>query len=121
VLLSGREIPWEVDPEARRADAASMVEYFENFRKGFHGDVAQHQRDFFMFMSWFYFSPFICELRNHAVVEHKFIFDFPMFSVLFGKSNCGKTSLVQTLMGSMFGEWEFVDKSQFTAAIWGAS
>ena len=93
-----------------------MVEYLENFRKGFHGDVAQHQRDFFMFMSWFYFSSFICELRNHAVVEHKFIFDFPMFSVLFGKSNCGKTSLVQTLMGSMFGEWEFVDKSQFTGS-----
>jgi hypothetical protein len=33
---------------------------------------------------------------------------------LFGKSNCGKTRLIETLMGSMFGHYHFLDKNDFT-------
>jgi hypothetical protein len=114
VLLSGKEISLNVRPEEVKSDVECFVEYFENFKKGFYGNVPRHQKDFFMFMSWFYFSPFVCDLRNHAIVSDKFIFDYPMFSVLFGKSNSGKTSLIQTLMMSMFGESSFIDKQYFT-------
>ncbi len=115
VLLSGKEISLDVRPEAVRSDVECFVEYFENFKKGFYGNVPRHQKDFFMFMSWFYFSPFICDLRNNAIASDKFIYDYPMFAVLFGKSNSGKTSLIQTLMMSMFGESSFVDKECFTS------
>ena len=114
VQLSGKEISLNPEPEAVRADVQCWVEYFENFQKGFTGDVFKHQRDYFMFMSWFYLSPFVCDLRNNAIVSDKFIFDYPMFAILFGKSNSGKTSLIQTLMMSMFGEYSFVDKKYFT-------
>lgn len=116
IFLSGKEIHLEVSPEALRSDVACIIEYFENFKKGFHGNVAQHQKDYFMFMCWFYMAPFICDLRNNAIVNDKFIFDYPMFAIVFGKSNSGKTSLIQTLMMSMFGEWSFVDKEYFTSS-----
>lgn len=115
VLLSGKEMPLNVSPDAVRSDVECFIEYFENFKKGFYGDVSRHQKDYFMFMSWFYLSPFVCDLRNHAIASDKFIFDYPMFAVLFGKSNSGKTSLIQTLMMSMFGEHSFVDKQYFTS------
>lgn len=116
ILLSGKEISLEVSPEALHSDVACIIEYFENFKKGFHGNVAQHQKDYFMFMCWFYMAPFVCDLRNNAIVNDKFIFDYPMFAIVFGKSNSGKTKLIETLMMSMFGEWSFVDKEFFTSS-----
>ena len=115
ILLSGRELSLDVQKDQLKSDVNSFIEYFGNFEKGFHGNVKQLQKDYFMFMNWFYLSPLICDLRNHAISENIYIYDFPMFAVLFGKSNCGKTSLVRTLMKSMFGEWEFVEKESFTA------
>lgn len=114
VLLTGREVPLAPSQTDVQSDVACFFEYFENFRNGFHGDVFQHQKDYFLFLCWFYFSPFICELRNHAIAEQEFIFDFPLFAILYGKSNCGKTRLIETLMRSMFGYHQFVEKSQFT-------
>jgi hypothetical protein len=114
VFLSGTEISLRVDREQLNSDIACIVQYFENFNNGFHGDVVQHQKDYFMFMSWLYFSPFVCDFRNQAIAGQDYIFDFPLFAVLYGKSNCGKTRLVETLMKSMFGHWQFVDKVNFT-------
>jgi hypothetical protein len=67
-----------------------------------------------MFMSWFYISPFVCDFRNRAIHGQEYIFDYPLFAVLFGKSNCGKTRLIETLMRSMFGYHRFIDKNDFT-------
>ena len=114
ILLSGREISLLTDAESVHADVALFVEYFDNFRNGFLGDIAQHQRDFFAFMCWLYASPFVCDLRNHAAIERDYIFDYPLFAILYGKSNCGKTRLIETVMKSMFGYYQFVDKGQFT-------
>ena len=114
VFLCGKEVLLEVDREQLKSDTACIVQYFENFNNGFHGDVAQHQKDYFMFMCWLYFSPFVCDFRNQAIAGQDYIFDYPLFAILYGKSNCGKTRLVETLMQSMFGHWKFVDKSDFT-------
>jgi len=114
VLLSGQEISVDADWMEVQSDVALMIEYFENFQRGFYGDVPQHQKDYFMFMCWLYFSPFVCDLRNYAFVNQEYIFDFPMFAILYGKSNCGKTKLIETLMKSMFGYYKMVEKSQFT-------
>ncbi len=114
VLLSGREISLSPSWTDVQSDVACFIEYFENFRKGFLGDVAQHQKDYYLFLCWFYFSPLICDLRNQAIVEQGYIFDFPLFAVLYGKSNCGKTRLIETVMKSMFGYFSFVEKGYFT-------
>jgi hypothetical protein len=114
VILSGSEFPLDSNWESVKTDVQAIIEYFDNYNNGFYGNVLQQQKDYFAFMCWFYFSPFICELRNMAVVQQKYIFDLPYFAVIYGKSNCGKTRLIETLMRSMFGFHQFIDKGQFT-------
>ena len=48
------------EPADVRNDAALLTEFFNNYRGDFVGDVKRLQTDYFTFMSWFYFSPFLC-------------------------------------------------------------
>ena len=99
-----------------RNDAALLTEFFNNYRGDFVGDVKRLQTDYFTFMSWFYFSPFLSGLRNRSLRQGNFNFNQPMFAILYGQSNCGKSSLVDTLMISMFryGKKSFVPNNAFT-------
>lgn len=117
MTINGKQINLEVAWEDVCSDVKLIHEYFNNYANGFYGDVAQQQRDYFAFMCWFYFSPYICDLRNRAIHEQRYIFDLPLFAVIYGKSNSGKTQLIETLMQSMFGNWQFVDKSLFTRTV----
>lgn len=115
-LLSGRQFPLEWDKEAVRKDAVLLLNYFKNFEGAFEGNVPRLQRDYFTFMSWLYFSPFMCDMRSLALLQDTDVIRFPSFAIIFGKSNCGKTSLVDTLMTSMFGYSPTVDKQSFTVS-----
>ena len=42
------------------------------------------------------------------------IFHYPSFAIIYGKANCGKTSLVDTLIASMFGHPSTIQKDNFT-------
>ena len=112
--LSDAPYPLEADPKAVRGDVAAWLAFFDNYEHGFVGDVPRLQRDYFTFMCWFYFAPLMCDLRNAALRSNAFSFDQPLFAVLYGSSNCGKTSLVEALMASMFGHPRIVDTQDFT-------
>ena len=114
VSLTGAHVPLEVDNEGLKRSAEAIVEYFNNYQLGFVGDVPRLQRDYFTFMSWLYIAPFICDLRTRAVVRGGNIFHYPSFAIIYGKANCGKTSLVDTLIASMFGHPSTVQKDSFT-------
>ena len=114
--VSGQRFPLEWDDELATRDAALLLGYFKNFEEAFEGDVPVLQRDYFTLMSWLYFSPFMCDMRSLALLQDSDVIRFPSFAVVFGKSNCGKTSLVDTLMTSMFGLAHTVDKGSFTKA-----
>ena len=100
--LQGSELNLDVNSEDVRRDARLLLEFFNNYRNDFVGDVERLQRDYFGFMSWFYFAPFMCDLRN-ANIRQGLEFQQPMFAILYGRSDCGKSSLTNTLMMSMFG------------------
>lgn len=112
--LSGKEMPLETDSADVRNDVVAWLEFFGNYENGFWGDVPRLQRDYFTFMCWFYFSPVLCDLRNAALRQGVFSFDQPMFAVLYGQSNCGKSSLIETLMTSMFSYPTIVEPQYFT-------
>ncbi len=112
--LSGQEFSLEVSHEAVRSDVAAWVEFFGNYQNGFVGDVPRLQRDYFTFMCWVYFSPFVCDVRNATMRQNHFSFDQQMFAVLYGQSNCGKSSLVETLMASIFSYPRMVETQYFT-------
>ena len=98
-----------------RSAAELMVEYFRNF-ENFEGDVDRLQRDYFILWSWMYFSPFKCDVRSLALIRGRDVIRYPSFGIVFGKSNCGKTSLLDTLMTSMLRRAHNVEKANFTAA-----
>ena len=112
--LSGNEMRLEADPEEVRSDVQALLEFFANYENGFVGDIPRLQRDYFTFMCWFYISPLMCDLRNLALRQNVYSFDQPMFAVLYGQSNCGKTSLIETLMASMFAYPRIVENQYFT-------
>ena len=112
--LSGKEMDLEADPAQVRSDVECWMEFFGNYEDGFVGDIPRLQRDYFTFMCWFYFSPLMCDLRNAALRQNRFSFDQPMFAVLYGQSNCGKSSLIETLMTSMFSYPRIVETQSFT-------
>ena len=114
INLSGKEINLEADPSQVRSDVGAWLEFFGNYENGFVGDIPRLQRDYFTFMCWFYFSPLMCDLRNAALRQSRFSFDQPMFAVLYGQSNCGKSSLIETLMASMFSHPRIVETQYFT-------
>ena len=69
-------------------------------------------------MSWLYISPFVCEFRNHANASSEALnaLDYPIFGILYGKSNCGKSELVKTLLLTMFQQEGFLPNDWFTEA-----
>ncbi len=113
-VLSGEVMRLETRPEEVQDDVAHWLEFFGNYENGFKGDVPRLQRDYFTFMSWFYFSPLLCDVRNSVLRSGSFSFEQPMFAVLYGSSNCGKTSLIETLMHSMFSYPRSVGTEYFT-------
>jgi len=115
-LLSGKPFIKEWNNDAVRTDAALLIDYFKNYEGAFEGDVPRLQRDYFTLMSWLYFSPFICDMRSLALLQDSDVIRFPTFAIIFGKSNCGKTCLVDTLLTSMFGYAHTIDKQSFTAS-----
>ena len=115
-ILSGSNFPLEPDDASVNADAQLLLGYFKNYEDSFEGNVPALQRDYFILMSWLYFSPFLCELRSLALLQDTDVIRYPSFAIVFGKSNCGKTSLVETLTTSMFHFAPTVDKSSFTRA-----
>ena len=115
-LLSGEPFSLEWDASQVKGDSELLLDYFRNYEDAFEGNVARLQRDYFTLMSWLYFSPLLCDLRSLALLQDSDVIRYPSFAIVFGKSNCGKTSLVDTLMTSMFGYAHTLDKRSFTTA-----
>ena len=115
-LLSGEPFPLEWEDKSVKRDSGLLLEYFRNYEGAFEGEVANLQRDYFILASWLYFSPFLCDLRSLALLQDSDVIRYPSFAIVFGKSNCGKTSLVDTVMTSMFRYVPTVDKGSFTRA-----
>ena len=103
VELSGRRLELEVPEEEVKADVDTWIEYFDGF-SAFRGENEKLARDYFAFWSWLWFGPLLCDLRNAARARHEDVWDYPIFGILYGMSNCGKSEFIDTLLLSMFGK-----------------
>ena len=115
VTLFGEPFSLEPDLASAREDARLLVDFFGNYEGTFEGGmgVERLQRDYFILWSWLYFSPLMCDMRTLAGHDGD-IFRFPSFAIVYGKPSCGKTSLIDTLVTSMFGKAYNIDKREFT-------
>ena len=99
-------LPWplESDDAKVRDDVAALVAFWDAYRSAFRGRIGKLQRDYFIFLCWMFFSPFICTLRRQASLEGRDVIRFPRVGIVFGKSNSGKTQLVEIIGKFMFAE-----------------
>ena len=113
VSLSGKPLDLEVTDQQVAADVRAWVAYFAGYRV-FRGEHDKLARDYFTFWSWFYAGSFLCDLRNGALVRGDDVWDYPLYGILYGKSNCGKSELIKTLLASMFDRDAFPPNDWFT-------
>ena len=84
-------------------DIKSIVNFLNGFSM-FNGNYEAAQRDYFAYLNWFFASIFIPELRLTAHRKGYSLYFFPIFGILCGPSNAGKTKLVELLSKLMTGE-----------------
>lgn len=102
--FAGKPFDLSYDPDSAAADARLMVDYFQGF-DNFAGTTTQIddlKAQYFTLWAWLYFSPFICELRNRAALQNRDVIRYERVAIVYGKANCGKSTLVRTLLRSMF-------------------
>ena len=113
--LCGRPFILEWDNDKVRNDVRLLVDYFTQYEGAFIGHVPDHQRNYFILWAWLYFSPFMCDLRIRASLERGGdVFRYPYFAIVFGKSACGKSKLIETVTDSMFKRDLMMPKEVFT-------
>ncbi len=97
---------WSLEAENEKvdADAAALIAFWDAYRGSFRGRIDKLQRDYFVFLCWMFFSPFICTLRRQASLEGRDVIRFPKVGLVYGKSNSGKTQLVEMVGRFMFGD-----------------
>lgn len=113
ISLSGRPLNLDAPEEEIAADVRAWVAYFDGYRV-FRGQHEKLAHDYFTFWSWFYAGPFLCDLRNAALIRGDDVWDYPLYGILYGKSNCGKSELIKTLLASMFERDTFPPNDWFT-------
>lgn len=91
------------DTDKIRSDIDSIIGFLDGFNQ-FNGKVRTTQKDFFSYLNWFFATIFIPELRLTANRYKYSLYYFPIFGILCGPSNAGKTKLVELLSKLMTNE-----------------
>lgn len=85
-----------------------VVRYFEGWKMA-DTYADEYRKSFWKLFVWYFSSPFIPHLRSLALENHRDInFKYPMFSLLYGKSNCGKTMFLKFVTRLITGKDAYI-------------
>ena len=102
--LNGAPWPLDAKDEEVAHDTNMLLSYWHTYHQHFQGDTARLQHDYFVFMSWLFFAPFVATVRRRLTLQRLDPIQVPRFGILYGQSNSGKTLLLQTVSRFMFGD-----------------
>lgn len=115
--FNDKELNLFPEKELVKADLLHFLEYMDGF-DAFSGDVDKNRRTFFLFATWYLASPFMPYLRAVANSNRQDIKQFPVYAIVYGESNGGKTTFLQLLTKMMCGKKIPVNKNNdFTYSI----
>jgi hypothetical protein len=104
-----------LEREALAADARLIVEYLSSFGE-FFGNAESAIRGYWMFLCWLYAAPVAPWLRQAAIIHSGDPLAYPVFGILYGRPNGGKSWFCDTIANSMFGGvWKQLRGASFTA------
>ena len=101
--FNGKGISLTPEQSAIDGDIRCLTNYFTGF-SSFNGDTEKSKKAYFSFMNWYFASVFIPYLR---LVAHKNNYDmtpFPVFGIIYGDSNGGKSTFTKLLSKMMCGQ-----------------
>lgn len=96
-----------IDLNPNLSEVAKNIKSIQKFFSGmdyFYGDVEQAKKDYFKYMTWYLATPFMAYLRYFASRNNYDTKLFPMYGVIYGDSNGGKTTFIKFLVKLMCGE-----------------
>lgn len=96
-----------IDLNPNLSEVAKNIKSIQTFFSGmdyFYGDVEQAKKDYFKYMTWYLATPFMAYLRYFASRNNYDTKLFPMYGVIYGDSNGGKTTFIKFLVKLMCGE-----------------
>jgi hypothetical protein len=96
-----------IDLNPNLSEVAKNIKSIQKFFLGmdyFYGDVEQAKKDYFKYMTWYLATPFMAYLRYFASRNNYNTKLFPMYGVIYGDSNGGKTTFIKFLVKLMCGE-----------------
>lgn len=110
MIFNKKECNLKPSIELIKTDIQYFIEYMEGFNI-FSGDINQNKKNYFLFANWFLASPFMPYLRDVAFRQNHDIKQFPVYAILYGESNGGKTEFVKMLTKMICGRKLPVNKS----------
>ncbi len=115
LLFNDKEFNLNPDKESIQKDISSMFNFIDSLST-FYGDYKKSQNDYYRFLNWYFCSPFMPYLRYIGSKYDYSIFSFPVFGILYGESNGGKTTFIKLLSKMMTGAKVNLNTSEdFTA------
>lgn len=96
-----------IDLNPNLSEVAKNIKSIQKFFSGmdyFYGDVEQAKKDYFKYMTWYLATPFMAYLRYFASRNNYDTKLFPMYGVIYGDSNGGKTTFIKFLVKLMCDE-----------------
>lgn len=104
-----------IKDEDLAAEAGLMVDYLSSFGE-FFGNAEAAIRGYWMFLCWLYAAPVAPWLRQVAIIHSGDPLAYPVFGILYGRPNGGKSWFCETVANSMFGGvWKQLRGVSFTA------
>ena len=100
--FNGKQISINPRKEAIASDIKCLTSYFQGF-SSFNGDVLSTQKNYYVFMNWFFASVFMPYLRLTAHNNNYEMIPFPVFGIIYGDSNGGKSTFTRLLSKMMCG------------------
>lgn len=85
-----------------KEDAKRLAEVMEGYEM-FVGDSSAAKRNAFKVASFMFAAPWLRPLRHEAETAGYDTAPFPVFCIVYGRSNGGKTTLVKSLLAAMYG------------------
>ncbi|MBR3640112.1 MAG: phospholipase D family protein, partial [Clostridia bacterium] len=103
VDFNGKQIDLNPSMESIQLDIKSLKGYFQGFQS-FNGNILQTQKSYYAFMNWFFSSVFMPHLRLVAHYNNYEMMPFPVYGIIYGDSNGGKSTFTRLLSKMMCGQ-----------------
>lgn len=102
LLFNEKEMDLNPSAEQISSDLRCLENYMSSLSV-FYGDWQQSQKDYYLFMNWYFASLFMPYLRYVGNKNNYEVTPFPVYGIIYGDSNGGKSTFIRLLSKLMCG------------------